>query len=112
AGGLAWIMLAKVLPSRRVRCSGIRACGGDAGTMAEQAEVLAAARESGPRVWNIPARNPGFTGRDDLLAEVRERLLAGGRAGGQGGGAGAAGDGRGGQVPAGGRVRAPVRRSL
>jgi hypothetical protein len=30
-----------------------------------------------PHAWNIPARNPAFTGRDELLIVVRERLLTG-----------------------------------
>lgn len=33
-----------------------------------------------PQVWNVPARNIAFTGRDGLLTAVREKLLVGNRA--------------------------------
>ena len=29
-----------------------------------------------PSIWNIPAKNPNFTGRVDLLAELKDRLAA------------------------------------
>ncbi|HEV2473833.1 MAG TPA: hypothetical protein VGS41_14250, partial [Chthonomonadales bacterium] len=32
-----------------------------------------------PGIWNLPARNPGFTGRQGLLAAMRETLQSGGQ---------------------------------
>jgi hypothetical protein len=75
---------------RRVQASGLVtqsfASPDELGRLVERSlrELAAARQDAGPlppgsvlRVWNIPARNPGFTGRDGLLAAVRDRLLAG-----------------------------------
>ena len=75
---------------RRVQASGLVtqrfASPDQLGRLVERSlRELAAARRGPGRlppgsVWNVPARNPGFTGRDHLLATVRDRLLAGDRA--------------------------------
>ena len=78
---------------RRVQASGLVtqsfASPDQLGRLVERSlrELAAAGQGAGPlppgsvlRVWNIPARNPGFTGRDELLAAVRDRLAAGDRA--------------------------------
>ena len=78
---------------RRVQSSGLTTqpfrSPAELGRLVERSlrELADARRAAGPlpqgsvlRVWNIPARNPGFTGRNGLLAAVRERLLAGDKA--------------------------------
>jgi hypothetical protein len=78
---------------RRVQASGLVtqsfASPDQLGRLVERSlrELAQARRDGGPlpsdsvlRVWNIPARNPVFTGRDRLLAAVRDRLLTGDRA--------------------------------
>jgi hypothetical protein len=78
---------------RRVQASGLVtqpfASPDQLGRLVERSlRELAAARRGPGRLppggalgaWHVPARNPGFTGRDHLLAAVRERLLAGDRA--------------------------------
>ena len=75
---------------RRIRGSGLVTASfgspGELGQLVERSlQALAAVPpDASPpppgsvlRVWNIPARNPGFVGRDGLLDAVRERLLAG-----------------------------------
>src|SRR5690348_13365287 len=77
---------------RRVQASGLViqsfASPDQLGRLVERSlrDLADARRSPGPlpagsvlRVWNVPARNPGFTGRDAMLAAVRDRLAAGGK---------------------------------
>src|SRR5580700_5049638 len=78
---------------RRVQTSGLVtqsfASPDELGRLVERSlrELAAAGRDAGPlppdsvlQVWNIPARNPVFTGRDELLVALRDKLLTGDKA--------------------------------
>ena len=78
---------------RRVRDSGLVTQSFDSpdqlGRLVERSlrEMATAGLDAAPlppdtalRVWNIPARNPMFTGRDHLLVAVRDGLLTGDKA--------------------------------
>jgi hypothetical protein len=54
--------------------------GSPAGKLGQPRAVGPRLPGSVPRVWNLPARNPAFTGRDALLVGLRDRLVARDRA--------------------------------